>query len=426
MQTDPEFRVQETPQPIRTCDFCGTHFVPRQDDHRFHSDDCRSKWNNEKSARSRSAMRHLRQHLVDFSRRGLLGMLLPSIIVAPSIEQYLQGSPRKRRPDIYAALCEADDLLLKVGPGDQRLRHEIRTQAQVILAVIGPTPEHPDDQTFLVRACELLRDIGIEAPFTEERIAEWLWVSKISVEFFRAKSDHDSLKNLARVLICRANMFRFLERQVSSSQTASHCRRLAKSHFTWAANILRSLGRDDPETAQLLHQIEFRSLGPDQGLGRRAGDIAHFVDQKINLLESFAADANRAQTWIEHYREVSGLVSYRLGDHGRAAEYLAQMKRYQASLDHFTNYAEPTLLTPKIASLFESGERGDAIRAIGDEYFPLYRENRHAHYYAQLLQWERKHRFDLKFELDLDSLPQPEYGSGFVAYFNRYDPERSK
>jgi hypothetical protein len=418
MQTGPESqsvirrRSSETcrVRKTRLCKQCGRPFIPSRRDKWFHSEDCRYDWHNFETGNLRSAERHLRRHLDAFSRRGFLNLMASAGL--GFAEEFLDGTRTDRHEKIHRELAHLNNLMVRVGPVKRQIRERMRSGAQAVLTALGPAPMSAWERLAAVSAWEILRDAGVEAPLTWDKVHMWLQASAQSVRFFLERgviADSARCRHLARTMICRRNIFHFLETQPPIYIPVEESRRRSKSLLTGAENMLFGLDESEPEVAQLAHQIQFRKARP----GRYLESVA--VENTMKRLERLAKNANDPRVWVEHFRELAGFTSYHLRDRSRANEYLAQMDGWRERLADFTRYADGTLFTPRIASLLEtkrSGAKEEAIHLVEHEFIPYYEGNPHLYYSARICTW-----------LGHDIAAPEQYATAFIGFFNRLDPE---
>lgn len=405
-RSQPECQVIET---TILCP-CGIEFIPSQYNQQFHELGCHDKWHNARSGKYRTTTTRLRNHLEELSRRGFLKSSVGAIAVP---ERFLGGTETARREAIYESLLHLNRLMREVGPVNPGVRHEMRTGAEGIFVALGPAPTSVWERVAAASAWEVLRDAGIEAPLTAEKVYQWLHASVMVQRFFLERgifTENIRKRLLVQAMICHGNIFRFLETQSPVSITKGECRRMAKRMLTGARNTLSGLDVEIPVIAQLAHQIEFREAIPGKYFP------PNVVERKIERLEVLNNNAHDARVSVEHYREAAGLAGRLKYDRGRVAYCTHQMNLCRQKLEKFTSYADPTLLTPTIAGRFESvasGAHDEAVHIAETAFSPLYRENPHLYYGAKLRAWLKK-----------DIVVADQYASAFIAFFDRLDPEK--
>ena len=352
---------------------------------------------------ARSAIRHLRAYLRSPSRRDFMVGLLQSAVAIPlaGFLGHLSVSATDRREAVSKELDNLDSLMLARGPVAAAVRDEIRTRAGAVAAALAFEKfQDVPDRYLLVRARELLRDTGTEGTLSGRDMRLVFEHAGAAVCFF--EEIHD-FPNLGRVLIALGNTYRLVEDQ-----------RRAGQKFLWALHILKEkCDPDDLTVARLLHQVRFwrlRCVGQDLGRPQIRSEIAE--------LTRLARQVNDPRMWVEHYREEAGFSSYLLGEPDLALERLRDLDDARSRLTEHTSYADPTLLTPKIELLFESGRNEEAIELIKDQYLPQYLQHRHVYYHRQLSAWRADHLFDTG-----NQIPPPEYASAFLSYLPRHRHE---
>ena len=379
------------------------HFPHRtQGGNLFCSDECR--W--EASSNARSALRQVRRYLnaaPSLSRRRFLSN---SFVLSGSLSLFLDGLPAARtarQEALWNELDQGDKLMLTVGPVSSEIRSTIRARAAAV-ALALPHPRGLVEESLVVRAHELLRDAGAEGVSKSEIVEQLLPHARFAVQFFQRTRDH---LNLGRSLLALGNLYRLADRNREASKV-----------FTWSFWILRELlsGHefDDRYTAAIIHQAGF------WWLRTHGGDIgsAGVITRELKHLTELAHYVNEPALWVEHYRELAGFQKMLLRDTRRAEETLSQLTLTRVALEGRTKYAEPTLLTPAIMLLIETGRERQAKELILGPYLSNYLHHRHLYYYEQLSKWQRI--------CPLPRILQPEYGSAFFAYLPRYDPERTR
>jgi len=386
--------------------------MPSQHDQWFDTEDCRYDWHNFETGNLRSAERHLRRHLDAFSRRGFLNLIASAGL--GFAEGFLGGTRSDRHEKIHRELTYLNNLMLRVGPVKRHTRERMRAGAQAVLAALGQAPMSAWERLAAVSAWEILRDAGVEAPLTWDKIHMWLQASAEGMRFFLERgviADSARRRHLARTMICRRNIFHFLETQPPIYISVEESRRRGKSMLTGADNVLAGLDECEPEVAQLAHQIQFRKARP----GRYLKPVA--VESTMKRLERLARNASDSRVWVEHYRELAGLTSYHLRDQRLTNEYVDKMNGWRERLVDFTRYADGTLITPRIAPLLEtkrSGAKEEAVYLVERDLIPYHKErNSHLYYSGQIRRWSGH-----------DIAAPDQYASAVIAFFNRLDPEK--
>jgi tetratricopeptide (TPR) repeat protein len=312
----------------------------------------------------------------------------------------LPSTKTARQEAVWQELRELERIISTVGPVDPGTRGFIRTRAAAVATVFQlQKPRDFTDHAQLIQAHELLRDVGIETPFTSQNINVLLRHAQAAVEFFLQIRDH---LNLGRALMAWGNIYRLLGDEANASPL-----------FTAAFNVINEgCYRGEPRNntvAWYLHQAgcwRLRTRGRSMGLGERRAEM--------QMLTRLAEQVDDPRIWVDHYREVAGFDCYLLANRHAAIEHLRALTDARRKAADYTHYADPTLLTPKIELLFESGRQEEAIELIRGDYFKLYVNHRHTYYHRQLSRWSKENRFSLPSEL-----PAPDYGSAFLSYLAR-------
>ena len=350
---------------------------------------------------ARSALARCRAYLEPTRRK----FLATSLALSGSLGTFLDSLPTARtarQEALSGQLDELDERMATVGPVDLETRSEIRAKAAAVVAVTARSRDSID-QSLAVRAHELLRDVGAEGADKAEIARQLLPHAHFAVDYFERTGDY---VNLGRALLALGNIYRLASRN-----------REAGKFFRWAFWIVRELlyGHEfrDRYTASIIHQARFWWLRTNGANISARNEIK----SELGYLGELAAFVDSPAVWVEHYRELAGFHQMLLSSASSAEESLGDLARERGALAGCTAYAEPTLLTPEIMLLMETGRGRKATELIRGPYCSSYLDHRHVYYYDQLQKWRRF--------CSLPQLARPEYGSAFFAYLPRYQPERT-
>jgi hypothetical protein len=242
-----------------------------------------------------------------------------------------------------------------------------------------------------------LRDTGIEAPVTEDKIRQLLGHADAAIRFYLERRDN---LNLARALMVRGN----IERTFWDEATAAP--RFTCAHELLSEDCYRHAPNDKTVAWYFARSISYRlrCRGRSLSTAQRVGDI----DRMLLLAQT----VDDPMLWVEHYRDYTGHVNQLLGDRSAAFQGLRDLDGARSKFPHRVLEFDNTLLRARIEFLFESGKKRDEERAIDlirGEYLRGYLETRTFYYRRQLLNWCATRRFQLPVPL-----PKPEY---FNSYF---------
>jgi hypothetical protein len=413
MQTPDEFRYnckqtkdlcqEDSPSApqYHKCKNCGRHF-----DHRtsggnvFHDDKCKSKLD----SNLRSAYRYVRSNLNPLPNMEFCAVsdLSPTTLTS-RWQEILPNAETPRYDAILREINELDNLMETVGPIDAGVRRIVKTRATVLATVLRSAGfRYPLDQRLFIHTLELLCAVGIEMPFTTQKIQELLGYAVAVVDFFVGQDkDLASMLNLSRALMAWGNVLRILGSE-----------RAANRRFTWAYNVMAEGPFRIAPTNQVVgwyrHQAIswlLRTRGRFIAVEKRKEEVAEMARLALDVVRD-------PRLLVQHFRDMAGHAIDLFGDFRKANEYLLHM--YRARKELSSRYLDVTLLRPRIELLFETHQVEEAIELVRTGYVQLYSHHRDAYYYNLLQEWSR----DRKFEFAAP-LRTPEYVSPILAFLPR-------